>query len=237
MDREEPRGYLDQGLSLEVISHRIGRHPSAVSYWLRKFELTPVHRERHAARGGLDRDVLASLVGEGLSIRELAAELNISYTTVHHWLRRYQLQTEQARQRKLPPETRPKYVIRTCRNHGKTRFVLTNSGRHYRCGRCRSEAVVRRRRRMKLALIEEAGGACQLCGFDPWPAALHFHHIDPATKSFEISQGGVTVSIDTLRAEAGKCALLCANCHAGVEAGAIELRPSLLDSVVAHDPG
>jgi hypothetical protein len=34
---------------------------------------------------------------------------------------------------------------------------------------------------------------------------------------------GVALSLDTLRAEARKCVLLCANCHAEVEDGVVSL--------------
>jgi hypothetical protein len=67
--------------------------------------------------------------------------------------------------------------------------------------------------------VEEAGGACQLCGYDRCIAALGFHHRDPAEKSFALSQRGVARSLATARGEAAKCILLCANCHAEVEAG------------------
>jgi len=39
------------------------------------------------------------------------------------------------------------------------------------------------------------------------------------TKAFSLSFAGVTRSIAAARDEAAKCALLCANCHAEVEAG------------------
>ena len=75
------------------------------------------------------------------------------------------------------------------------------------------------RRRAKQRLIAEAGGCCQICGYDRFPAALQFHHVDPSQKSFSISHRGVTIALDAARAEAGKCVLLCANCHAEVEGG------------------
>jgi len=87
------------------------------------------------------------------------------------------------------------------------------------CPRCRSEAVDRRRREMKRILVAEAGGACVLCGYSGTPAALHFHHVDPTTKSFGVGYTGVTRSLAAARAEAAKCVLLCARCHAEVEAG------------------
>jgi len=82
-----------------------------------------------------------------------------------------------------------------------------------------SDAVSRRRREVKRILVEEAGGGCALCGYDRCVSALSFHHLEPATKSFELSRRGVTRSIERARAEARKCVLLCANCHAEVEAG------------------
>ena len=55
-------------------------------------------------------------------------------------------------------------------------------------------------------------------------AALHFHHVDPAAKAFTVSRHGVTRSLTAARAEATKCILLCANCHAEVEAGVTVVR-------------
>lgn len=92
---------------------------------------------------------------------------------------------------------------------------------YYRCKRCRLEAVSRRRRKVKQMLVSEAGGRCVLCGYDRCVSALHFHHIDPRSKKFHLSMQGVARSIAAARAEMAKCALLCANCHAEVEAGLV----------------
>jgi hypothetical protein len=73
------------------------------------------------------------------------------------------------------------------------------------------------RRRTKLNLIEEAGGCCQVCGYNKHPGALEFHHIDPSTKNFHLSRKGTTLAYEKLRIEASKCLLLCANCHREVE--------------------
>jgi hypothetical protein len=85
------------------------------------------------------------------------------------------------------------------------------------------ERVSRRRRKMKLMLVAEAGGRCVLCGYDRCVSALHFHHVDPATKRFHLSMQGATRSLASVRAEMSKCVLLCANCHAEVEAGLTNL--------------
>jgi DNA-directed RNA polymerase subunit RPC12/RpoP len=86
------------------------------------------------------------------------------------------------------PEDRPARLWRPCRRHGWIEFVDT--GQRYRCVRCRSEAVVARRRRGQALLAEEAGGRCQLCGYDRYFGALHFHHVDPEAKRFGVSFGG-----------------------------------------------
>lgn len=112
----------------------------------------------------------------------------------------------------------PKFAERICRTHGRTEFVLEGRG-YYRCKRCRTQRVMDWRRRTKLRLIAEAGGRCQLCGYDRYGGALHFHHIDPRRKEFGLAARGFTQSIAKQRAEAAKCVLLCSNCHAEVEAG------------------
>jgi hypothetical protein len=69
-------------------------------------------------------------------------------------------------------------------------------------------------------LVAEAGGCCALCGYDRCTWNLHFHHVDPTKKSFAMTMGSGK-ALDTYRAEAKKCVLLCANCHGEVEAGLV----------------
>lgn len=107
-------------------------------------------------------------------------------------------------------------VVMRCPTHGNTDFIMEGRG-YYRCKRCRSESVTARRRRVKAILVAEAGGRCTLCGYDRCQAALAFHHLDPSQKQLVVSANGNGLAIDILRAEAAKCVLLCANCHAEVE--------------------
>ena len=111
----------------------------------------------------------------------------------------------------------PKFATRVCATHGETEFVLEGRG-YYRCKRCRQQRVIDWRRRARVKLVAEAGGACMLCGYDRYIGALHFHHIDPSQKEFAVSGRGFTRSIQKMREEAAKCVLLCSNCHAEVEA-------------------
>jgi hypothetical protein len=223
MERGELEGYLSEGLSLERIGRMVGKHPTTVAYWLRKHGLTAVGSARYAPRGGLAREQLVPLVESGLTLGEMAVRLDRSISAVARALERHGLRTTRATARRavagLPAET-----IRACRRHGVGRFVR-EAGGAYRCTRCRAENVAEWRRRTKRRLVDEAGGACALCGYDRCLGALHFHHLDPSTKAFALSRKGVTRSLDRLRVEIAKCVLLCSNCHAEVESGIVELEP------------
>jgi hypothetical protein len=118
--------------------------------------------------------------------------------------------------------------IRECRRHGMTEFGQYSAGaggRRWRCKRCVGEAVTRRHQALRRTLIAEAGGACALCGYDRCVVSLHFHHVDPGTKQFEMTVS-TGKSIATYREEARKCVLLCSNCHGEVEAGLVQSPPA-----------
>jgi transposase len=222
MDRTFLEGQLAQGMSVAEIGRRLGRHESTVAYWMEHHGLRATHADRHAARGALGRDVLAELVGEGLSIAQIAQRVDRSKATVRHWLRRYGMKTWSPSGSRRSAESAAAHAAglretrMTCARHGDADFVLDGRG-YYRCRKCRAQAVARRRRKIKAILVREAGGACRVCGYDATMRALHFHHVDPAEKRLEINARGAALSLETLRAEARKCVLLCSNCHAEVE--------------------
>ena len=90
---------------------------------------------------------------------------------------------------------------------------------------------------MKTILVEEAGGACCICGYDYNMRALHFHYVEPSQKRHEMNARGVAIALDKLRVEAQKCVLLCSNCHAAVEDGRATLAPGSLSRQQIDDPG
>lgn len=105
-------------------------------------------------------------------------------------------------------------VVRICRVHGETNFRLDNPKiMKYRCCKCLSEAVQRRRVKLKVLSIEYKGGKCERCGYDKCSAALEFHHTDPTQKDFGIAASGHTKSFEKIKVELDKCIMLCANCH------------------------
>ncbi len=221
MEREILEKYLRQGLSLERMGELTNRHASTVAYWLERHGLRAVGSEQFARQGPIKREDLEELVAEGLTLQEMADRLDRSISSVHYWLVRDDLKTARAAARKAAMDA-PAEVERECARHGLGTFVRESTG-FYRCKRCRAENVAEWRRRTKRRLVTEAGGRCAVCGYDRHLGALHFHHVDPSTKTFALSRRGVTRSIETLRHEAAKCVLLCSNCHAEVEGGVAQL--------------
>jgi len=221
MDRDVLTQLLEEGLSVERIAQRFGKHPSTVGYWMAKYGLVAPNRDKHAAKGAIDREQLVELLDAGASIASMAEALQRSPTTVRHWLGRYGLETQRSARLKAgraAKEAGVPVIELVCRHHGKTEFAVEGRGT-YRCLLCRRASVLNRRRKVKAILVQEAGGACALCGYSRCIGALHFHHRDPMTKAFGVSGLGVTRSIERARAEASKCVLLCSNCHAEVENG------------------
>lgn len=122
---------------------------------------------------------------------------------------------------------------RECNKCGET-YRLNQSGTLY-CNRCTFERMSDRRKRCR-AVVEliRTIYPCQCCGEND-PVVKDFHHIDPSTKwrkdnrhkNTGYQTGGLcglvwsTGSLSAIIREMNKCALLCANCHRRVEAGAI----------------
>jgi transposase len=190
---------LAKGMSLEAIGREVGKHPSTVGYWLKKYGLKAVHAERYAARGAPTRAQLEPLVAEGLRLVDIAARLDRSIRTVAYWLDKHELRTDPGRRRALVAEARrngERQLILKCRRHGEAVHILEGRDGRPRCSRCRSRNVSEWRRRTKLLLISEAGSCCAICGYARCPAALEFHHLDPSKKSFSLSMRGVTRSLE-----------------------------------------
>ena len=73
----------------------------------------------------------------------------------------------------------------------------------------------KRRHRKRVELIMYKGGKCHDCS-QPYNgkngSIFEFHHLKE--KRFGISAGIADYTMDTLKKEADKCNLVCANCHA-----------------------
>lgn len=115
---------------------------------------------------------------------------------------------------------------RECKVHGLTAFGfhrdrrLPKEGR-WRCKQCQAAAT-----RKNLQEVRDYSSAyklergCLNCGYDRFASALHFAHIDPATKTKTPAQ---IRNLDALKVEIEKCVVLCSNCHIEWDRGFIQI--------------
>jgi len=100
----------------------------------------------------------------------------------------------------------------TCQ-HCRSEFTPNRSTQKFCSKRCKGIFnVLLNRYRVRLRLIQLHGGKCILCGY-AHPAGLTFHHRNPDEKLFQLD-ASVCKAYPTMLAEAAKCDLICANCHA-----------------------
>lgn len=190
MDRGFIEPLLNEGLSLAAIADRLGVDRSTVGKAARRHGLAVPGREKYAPKR-IDPVLLAARVKAGATQRELASDFGVSVVTIQRHLGRHGLRTR-ARTRRVDrlADDVVRESERACVVHGQTTFCLDARG-SWRCLSCRSEAVARRRRKVKETLVEEAGGACVLCGYSRCARALHFHHLDPANETVRAGAGRV----------------------------------------------
>ena len=104
----------------------------------------------------------------------------------------------------------------TCVKHGDASLYELNG--KTTCRICRNERLAQWRAALKQELVTAAGGACRCCGYNRCASALHFHHVDPSEKNFEVNVGSSRNKVELLQ-EMALCALVCANCHAEIHGG------------------
>jgi ribosomal protein L30E len=116
-----------------------------------------------------------------------------------------------------------KHIIRKCKKHGNVKWFHRYNEYGYRCSKCAVSAVIKRRKKVRQILINDAGGKCTNCKYNKCMSALTFHHKNPSRKKFGLSSRGLTRSLKSMRKEAKKCILLCHNCHSEVHANLIQV--------------
>ena len=70
-----------------------------------------------------------------------------------------------------------------------------------------------KRNERRRELVSYKGGTCERCRQQFPYVAFDFHHADPTTKAFPLSQRNMERKWESLIAEADKCHLLCSTCH------------------------
>lgn len=135
--------------------------------------------------------------------------------------------------KKMPSQSGKTYWLCKC-ECGKETIVQTNHLRNGAIKSCgcaqysKSHPVVAFRKRIKVALVEAFGHRCACCGLIDNPVLYDFHHINPETKEFGISNASTTRSRQAYFEEAKKCIMLCSNCHRKIENDLITLEDVII---------
>jgi DNA-binding CsgD family transcriptional regulator len=141
-----------------------------------------------------------------LSIKQIAEQLKCSKATVSKWANTIEdnedIKTENKTKLKKPK------VKKRLRLKPKNNFAEWKKN-------------VRHKR--KQFLCSNAGNKCCICGYNKTQKALIFHHIDPIEKLFDVSGNSFEKNIDEIIKEAGKCILVCANCHAEIHENIVDI--------------
>jgi transposase len=175
----------------------------------------------------MEKKILKQLISEGKSQRQIANELNSSQSNIRYWLRVYDLSTLNQPYNKKFSESDNKNT-KICISCGEEKYLsdyrqsVGDRLQSY-CKVCQNKYTIQRRKIIKGKCVEYKGGSCEVCGYDKCKEALHFHHINPEDKSFGIAANGVNHSWEKIKKELDKCIMVCANCHAEIHSGFVEL--------------
>ena len=156
----------------------------------------------------MEKEKLQQLLDDGKSIREIAKIYNKGYSTVRHWMKKYDLKSKNEQFHKIY-FTEEDLEIKRLRHNKKT-----------------TEVNRRRAFKRKAELIEEMfDGGCVCCGYNRCITALEFHHLNPKNKSFGLDVAKIgQINYDSFKEEAEKCVILCSNCHREVHQELIDLK-------------
>ncbi len=162
----------------------------------------------------MEKDKLIELRRKGMSIRHIANELGLSYTTVRYWMRSYEMDCTRMDQR-----TRRGPSCRVC---GETRPEMFYKKPQTECKRCFQRRRAQQNQRNRAIVVRTMGGRCAICGYSRCEAALEFQHRDSSGKDpkYRTTKNS---SVEVMLAEARKCVLVCANCHRELHSGIVSL--------------
>lgn len=109
-----------------------------------------------------------------------------------------------------------------CTKCGKEKLLTEFNWRNKSKGTLRSEckechtAYMKQKYQEKKTIVQDIKNnlKCAKCGYDEYPIALDFHHLDPTQKDTTVARMVANnYRLDKTLQEIDKCICLCANCH------------------------
>jgi len=162
----------------------------------------------------MDKKELEQQIDKGCTQKQLADHFQVSQSTVRHWLKKYDLKTQNK-----PYNNAGRYEFRPCKcGEDRPENFYKKKGHRYwhLCKKCYKKAYGQKRlerlREIREECIAYRGGKCCKCGYARCTAALEFHHRDPEQKDPNWKHMRLS-RLDRIKNELDKCDLLCSNCH------------------------
>ena len=109
-----------------------------------------------------------------------------------------------------------KHNCKDCDKIYKAEYYRNNSEK------CKAKVAQDKRDRVALFKQYKSNLKCAACP-ESESCVIDFHHVDPTTKKFDVSQKVWETSWDTLLIEINKCIPLCKNCHAKLHNGMLDI--------------
>ena len=167
----------------------------------------------------MDKEHLASLIEQGMSLSMMSKVLGKSQTAIRHWLKKYNLKTKHKAfgdgYEHLNRVSKDGQLCKDCGiklNDDNANFRKSKGIYYFVCKSCAIKRNDKKRKEFKSKCIEYKGGCCQECGYNKEFTALEFHHKNRQDKEKLISKMS-SKSWEVAKIEIDKCDLLCSNCH------------------------
>ena len=201
---------IGEGFTTEQIALRVNLGKSTVKRHLIKLGLKTIHKKERVI---IPKERIDELVKMGKSISEISDILNNK--SIKYWIGKYKISLTKKHQPKIGEFKVCPQCNRTLEVSSLNFFINKKGKVHGWCKKCNCRKTLERQQNRKLECINYKGGKCARCGYDKYPGALDFHHIDPTQKEFDISKLR-TYNIEKLKPELDKCICVCKNCHAEI---------------------
>jgi len=167
----------------------------------------------------MTKELLEQFIGQNISANKIAKQLNVSLSTVRHYLKKHNIKTNyisfKDRVKQDITLIKEKHCPFCSQTKPASEFYLRRDGTNFSpyCKPCTGKQTLLRQRKFKTQCVEYKGGKCIKCGYNKYIGALDFHHLDPSQKDFTIAATKLWKLNDLVIKELDKCVLLCSNCH------------------------
>ena len=215
------RELLDKQYSVRQIEKEISRARSTIIGRIKKNKWEYTHPNRNKSNPcNLNKLQLEQYCNDGLTIREMANELNVVYSTVRAYLNKYNLKTSYMRGKTKATLYRKKYNY-YCKTCGCTDSTMFYPNQKYRCKKCVNQRTIEVGRETAVKIRTYYGNKCLICGYNKYQCSLDLHHIDPNTKDINYSNIRYW-KWERILKELEKCILVCRNCHQAIHCNELE---------------